>query len=113
MKNEQAQDVLDAVEEDFTLHYRVVDTNEFLNRLVPVEPSIVEKILQKMKNKGLYSSKTKRWTKFPNPSQQKSEKKEEPGNKPKLPQEKYLYGPFRDMAEAIREAAEGIRGPMP
>lgn len=96
---ELAQDVQDAVEQDFTLHCRVTDTEQFLNQLLPVEKTTLDAILQYMKNKNLYDSTTQRWTGFPDPMHH------ERGSK----REKSLYGPFCAIAEAIRGFAEKER----
>jgi len=92
---ERQTDVQEAVEQDFKLHYRVTDTSQFLDKLLPVEQSIVDKILQSTEVKGLYDSQNKRWTEFP-----------KPGTKYK---ESSIYGPFNRIAEAIRLAAENSR----
>jgi len=54
---ELAQDVQDAVEEDLSLHYRVTDSDtiDSLNRLLPVEKTKLDAILEHMK--VLYDSK--------------------------------------------------------
>ena len=90
---ERRDDVQEAVEEDFTLHYRVTDTAQFLDKLLPVEEATVDAILQEMKGKRLYNDGSKKWKGFP-------------AGKSK---EKLLYGPFQKIAEAIREAAESRR----
>ncbi len=103
-----AQDVQDVVEQDFTLYYHVTDTEQFLNKLLPVEKATLDAILQYMKNKNLYDSTTQRWTGFPDPMRQESrlkEKKEEE----KKPKEKSLYDLFCAIAEAIRGFAEKQR----
>jgi len=96
--NELSQDVQDAVEQDFTLHYRVADTTQFLDRLLPVKKSTVDAILQQMKKNKLYDSQTQRWNGFPDPTRQ--------GSETKKPKENSLYGPFCAIAEAIREFVE-------
>ena len=103
---ERAQDVEDAVEEDFTLHYRVTDTEDFLKKLLPVEATTVDAILQSMKNQGLYDSQTQRWKGFPVPTPRESGSKEKGKPKEKKPKENSLYGPFTTIAEAIRKVAE-------
>ena len=60
--NELSQDVQDAVEQNFTPHYRVADTSLFLERLLPVEKSTVDTILQHMTDEQIYDSQTQRWT---------------------------------------------------
>jgi len=102
---ELARDVQDAVEQDFTLHYRVTDTERFLDKLLPVEATTVNTILQSMKDQNLYDSQTQRWTAFPDLTCRESESEEK-----KKPQEKSLYGPFSAVAEAIRKVAETQRG---
>ena len=96
---ERQPDVQDAVEQDFTLHFRVTDTAEFLQKLLPVEKTTVANILQTMKKKVIYDSKSGRWRGFPAPN---SEHKEES-----------LYAPFNEIAEAIRLAAEKIKEESP
>jgi hypothetical protein len=49
---ELAQDVQDAVEQDYTLHYRVTDAEQFLDRLLPVQKATCGKMLQYMKEKA-------------------------------------------------------------
>src|SRR5260221_3371653 len=96
---ERQSDVQEAVEQDFKLHYRVTDTTQFLDKLVPVERTIVDKILQSTEVKRLYDSQNKRWAGFP-----------EPGTKFK---ESSIYRPFNRIAEAIRLAAENLRKGTP
>ena len=62
---ERAADVEQAVENDFDLHFRVTDAEKFLNNLLPVDESIVDEILKKMKVKGVYNIKTERGHGFP------------------------------------------------
>jgi hypothetical protein len=92
---ERQADVQEAVEQDFKLHYRVTDTTQFLDKLLPVEQAIVDEILQSSEVKKLYDSQNKRWVGFP-----------EPGTKFK---ESSMYGPFNRIAEAIRVAAEKLK----
>lgn len=104
---ELAQDVQDDVEEDFTLHYRVTDTDQFLKKLLPVEQATLDAVLLYMTNdEKLYDATTNRWTGFPDPTCQESgaTKKE----KKKL-KEKSLYGPFCAIAEAVRGFLEKRR----
>ena len=101
---ELAKHVQDSVEEDLTLHYRVTDTTEFLNRLFPVEKTDLDSILEYMKDKEFYNSETRRWTGFPDLTRQESESTEM-----KKPKEDALYGPFSQIAEAIRVFAEKRR----
>ena len=103
---ESAQDVQDAVEQDFTLHYRVSDTKQFLDRLLPVEETTVNAILQSTKVQKLYNPQTQRWRGFPDPTAQKSESKE----KKKKAKENSLYEPFTTIAETIRTVAETQAG---
>jgi len=85
---ELAQDVQDAVEEDLTIHYRVTDTMDFLNRLLPVEKTILDAILKHMKAEELYDSKSRRWKGFSDPMHQES------GSKKKKPKgKKWQKGP--------------------
>ena len=56
--NELVQGDLDSVEQDFTLHYRVTETKQFLDRLLPVDTRTVPAILQFMKDENLYDSQT-------------------------------------------------------
>jgi hypothetical protein len=44
---EFAQDVQDDVEQDFTLHYRVTDTDQFLNKLLPALRSLTCSLLHR------------------------------------------------------------------
>jgi hypothetical protein len=104
-----AQDVQDVVELDFAFHYRVTDTEQFLNKLLPVEKATLDTILQYMKNKHFYNSTTQRWTGFPDATCQGSKKMEEEEEKEKKPKEKSLYGPICAIAEAIRGFAEKQR----
>ena len=97
---ELVQDVQDEVEADFTLHYRVTDTKQFLDKLLPVEKSTIDQILQHMKDEQIYDSQTQRWTGFPDPTRQESRLEK------KKPKENSLYGPFCAIAEAIRTFAE-------
>ena len=53
---EFAQDVQDAVEQDFTLHYRVTEAEQFLDKLLPVEATTVDAILESMKDQKLQFS---------------------------------------------------------
>src|SRR6266540_439614 len=98
---ELAQDVQDAVEQDFTLHYRVTDTKQFLDRLLPVEKTTVNAILQYMKKEQFYDSQTQRWTGFPDPTRQERGSKSKKKKKKKKSKETSLYGPFCAIAEAI------------
>ena len=102
---EFAQDVQDAVEQDFTLHYRVTEAERFLDKLLPVEATTVDAILESMKDQKLYNSQTQRWVAFPDPAHRECDSKEE-----KKPKENSLYGPFSAIAEAIRIVAETRRG---
>ncbi len=100
---EQAQEVQDAVEEDLTIHYRVTDTMDFLNRLLPVEKTKLDAILEHMKAEELYDSKSRRWKGFSDPTRQESGSKEKKKPKGKKgPKENALYGAFCRIAEAIR-----------
>ena len=104
---ELAQDVQDAVEEDFTLHYRVTDTDQFLKKLLPVEQATLDAVLLYMTNdKKLYDATTQRWTAFSVPTRQESGATTK--EKKKLKEES-LYGPFCATAEAIREFLEKRR----
>ena len=47
---EFAQDVEDPVEQDFTLHYHVTETEWFLDKLLRVEATTVNAILESMNN---------------------------------------------------------------
>ena len=96
--NELAQDVLDAVEEDLTLHYRVTETSEFLNRLLPVGKKMLDAILLHMIGEKLYDTHTRRWRGFPEHTRE--------SRKEKKPKENALYGPFCEIAEAIRKFVE-------
>jgi hypothetical protein len=98
---EFVQDAQDVVEEDFTLHYRVTDTDGFLDRLFPVKQKIIDTILQRMKDEGFYDTETQRWAGFPDPTRQ--------GRGSKKSKENSMYGPFCAIAEAIREVAENLR----
>jgi hypothetical protein len=103
---ELAQDVQDEVEEDFTLHYRVADTDQFLKKLLPVERATLDAVLLYMTNEEmLYDATANRWIGFPDPACQESgaTKKE------KKLKEKSLYGPFCAIAEAIRGFSEKTR----
>jgi hypothetical protein len=96
MRNSERQaDVQQAVEEDFRLHYRVTDTTQFLDKLLPVEPDIVNKILQKMKDIKIYDPRSNMWAGFPKLGTEFTEN--------------CLYGPFNTVVEAIRLAAEELR----
>ena len=104
---ELAQDVQDAVEEDFTLHYRVTDTDQFLKKLLPVEQATLDAVLLYMTNdKKLYDATTQRWTGFPDSTRQESGATTKENKKLK---EKSLYSPFCATAEAIREFLEKSR----
>lgn len=92
---EYQPDVEQAVEQDFSLHYRLTDTGHFLDKLLPVEQAIVDSILQTEEVSRLYNSRSKRWVGF-----------SEPGSKFR---ENSLYGPFNDIVEAIRLTAEKLR----
>ena len=103
---ELALDVQDDVEGDFTLHYRVTDTDQFLKKLLPVEQATLGAVLLYMTNdEKLYDATTNRWTGFPDPTCQESgaTKKE------KKFKEKSLYGPFCAIAEAIHGFLEKSR----
>jgi hypothetical protein len=95
---EFAQDVQDAVEQDFTLHYRVTDTEDFLARLLPVEKKTLDAILHDMKHEKLYDTQTQRWKGFPDPTR----REEGETDTKKKPKENSMYGPFCAIAEAIR-----------
>jgi hypothetical protein len=88
-------DIKQTDEENVRLHYCVTDTYHFLDKLLPVEPDIVDKILQKMTDDRLYDSQSERWARLPDPG-------------PEFEDES-LYGPFLDIVEAIRLAAENLR----
>jgi len=107
---ELAQDVQDAVEQDFTIHCRIAETEKFLNKLLPVPPTTINAILRSMKDQKLYDSQTQRWVGFADPIPPDGESEEESKSpeekKKKKLQEKSLYDPFTRIAEAIREAAE-------
>ena len=92
-------DVQEAVEQDFTLHYRVTGTTQFLDNLLPVEKTIIDKIFQSPDVQKLYDSQKRRWSNFP-----------EPGTDFK---ENSIYGPFNRIAEAIRLAAEKLKKGTP
>ena len=123
---ELAQDVQDAVEEDFTHHYRITDTEQFLDKLLPVEKTTLESILRDMKKQELYDSQTQRWKGFPDAPQEseskdcnetkkgkkkndKKQKKKKDEDEKKKIKEKSLYGPFCAIAEAIRGFSEKQR----
>ena len=74
---ELAQDVQNEVEQDFTHHYRVTDTGDFLNRLHPVERTTLNRILQYTENENLVDSQTQRWTGFPDSASNREEEEEE------------------------------------
>lgn len=108
---ELTQDVQNAVEEGLTIHYRVTDTMDFLNRLLPVEKTKLNAILEHMEAEELYDSKSRRWKGFSDPTRQESGLKEtKPKGKKgqkgpkeeKKPKENALYGAFFRIAEAIR-----------
>jgi 2,4-dienoyl-CoA reductase-like NADH-dependent reductase (Old Yellow Enzyme family) len=105
---ELAQDVQDAVDHDFTLHYRVTDTEQFLDRLLPVQMATCDTILQYMMEKALYDSDTQRWRGYPDPHKE-SDQGSGPKRKKKKLKENLLYGPFCATAEAIREFVEKQR----
>ena len=50
------------------LYYCVADTSLFLERLLPVEKSTVDTILQHMTDEQIYDSQTQRWKGFPDPT---------------------------------------------
>ena len=104
MTKELAQDVQNEVEQDFTQHYRVTDTGDFLNRLLPVERTTLDRILQYMKDENVYDSQTQRWTGFPDPTRRTKKKKKKRKSK-----ENSMYGPFCAIAEAIRQFIETQR----
>ncbi len=58
--NELVQGDLDSVEQDFTLHYHVTETKQFLDKLLPVDTRTVVAILQFMKDENIYDSQTQR-----------------------------------------------------
>ena len=91
---------LDSVEQDSTLHYRVTETKQFLDRLLPADIRIVTAILQFMKDENLYDSQTQRWSGFPVPTHQEN------GFEKMKSNDSSLYGPFCAIAEAIRGFAE-------
>ena len=101
---EFAQDVQNPVEQDFTYHYRVAETEAFLDRLLPVPKTTLDRILQHLKKTNLYDSEAKRWKGFPDHGRRGNgwKKKE----KKKKSKENSMYGPIREIAEAIREFAE-------
>lgn len=116
---EFAQDVKEAVEQDFMLHCRVTDTEKFLDTLLPVEATIVNAILKLMIDDKHYNPQTQRWAGFPDPtptppreskSKKGKSKEKKRESKEKNPQENSLYGPFTTIAEAIRNAAERQAG---
>jgi len=100
MPTRMKKELSDAVELDFTPHYRVTDTTQFLDRLLPVKGSTVDAILQHMKDEQIYDSQTQRWKGFPDPTLQES------GTDSMEDEENALYGPFCAIAEAIREFVE-------
>ena len=85
---------------------------DFLNRLLPVEKTKLDAILEHMEAEKLYDSKSRRWQGFSDPTHQESglkEKKKPKGKKgqkgpkeEKKPKENSLYGAFCRIAEAIR-----------
>lgn len=86
---ERAQDVQDAVEEDFTLHYRVTDKTR------QVEAITVNMILKiKTTNSEIDG--------FPEPTPRESESRE------KKLQENSLYGPFTTTTEAIWKVVKQV-----
>lgn len=95
---EHFTDVEAAVKQDFTLHYRVTSTAKFLKKLLPVEKTIVNKILQKMKEKHLYDPQSRRWALFPHSIDRENKYLETS-----------LYLPFNIIAESIRVAAQEIK----
>src|SRR5260221_9487872 len=80
--NELVQGDLDSVEQDFTLHYHVTETKQFLDKLLPVDIRTVVAILQFMKDENIYDSQTQRWSGFPVPTHQEngSRKKKKKSN---------------------------------
>ena len=104
---ELAQDVQNAVEQDFTYHYRVTDTKDFLDRLLPVRKTMLDRILRHMKEVNLYDSEKKRWKGFPEPGRRGSGSKKK--EKKKKSKENSMYGPLCEIAEAIRQFAEEQR----
>ena len=95
-----SQDVQD--EFDFTSHYRVADTTQFLDRLLPVKKSTVNDILHYMKKNQMYDSQMQRWKSFPDPTLQESGTELMDSEA----EENVLYVPFCAIAEAIRGFVE-------
>ncbi|KAF9008179.1 hypothetical protein BDZ89DRAFT_1079105 [Hymenopellis radicata] len=93
MNTETTSSVLQDVDANFAKHCRVADTNEFLEKLLPVPDSIIQIVLQKLTGSH-YDGE--RWKDFPSG--------EAAGKK------KALYAPFIKVANAIRTAIEEAEG---
>lgn len=55
------------IEQNFTIHCRVAETEKFLDKLLPVPPTTINAILRSMKVQKLYDSQTQRWVGFADP----------------------------------------------
>ncbi|KAA1473322.1 hypothetical protein DENSPDRAFT_839781 [Dentipellis sp. KUC8613] len=73
-------------------HTSIVDTDAFLNAILPLEPESINDVLEKLKTDRIYTNG--RWAGFPN----------------KIALEKELYGPFVKNATAILEACGSSSG---
>ncbi|EAU82093.2 other/FunK1 protein kinase [Coprinopsis cinerea okayama7 len=85
----KAQDVRDAVESDVRHNIRVCERQAFVDRLFPMKPDVVQKIIQDLEDTGWYSP-TSGWKGLP----------QEPGGA-----EGEYYHPYTQILDAIDSAA--------
>jgi hypothetical protein len=81
-------DVDEAVQKELS-SCQLADTDEFLKKILPVDEDLVSQIYNKLVAGGHYDEQTKQWQ-----------------NLPRIPKEEAsMYGPFANLANAIRVAS--------
>ncbi|RDB18915.1 hypothetical protein Hypma_014319 [Hypsizygus marmoreus] len=88
----RAAQVLEMVKHDAQGNCHVAETEEFLDKLFPVEPSIVNDVYSELLKSGAYDQDNEVWKDMPKSSKKESE----------------YYAPFVTAAEAIRKAHSAI-----
>lgn len=68
MGNTLAEDAAAAVRDDLHGLYPVAQKREFLSKILPVEPQIIDYVYEYVVKQDHYNAKTKRWKKFPKSS---------------------------------------------
>lgn len=106
----RASDVAKAVDEDLHYNMHVANTEEFLAKILPIPDAHVDAIYDRLQQQGHYDAVERHWvTSPPNPDPKQQKGPSVASSKArKTPLEKEFYGPFVEVATAIRNVCTAL-----